>query len=292
MHIQISQLAKSYGAFRALEDISLTIRQGMYGLLGPNGAGKTTLMRILSTALPATAGTVTIGDCRLGRDDPAIRAMLGYLPQEFGIYKQLTGYEYLDYAATMKGMTHSRRRKEAVETVLELVNMTDKAKERTGRYSGGMKQRIGIAAALLGSPKLVIVDEPTAGLDPEERLRLRSLLSGLSADRIVILSTHVVADIADACSELAVLKRGRLAYEGSRERLLDRVRGRVWTGCVAESRFEALKRELKLISARKAAYGHEIRVLSDDEPFEGAIPARIGLDDAYIDALQAEVSGG
>lgn len=292
MHVQISHLAKSYGSFHAIEGISLTIRQGMYGLLGPNGAGKTTLMRILSTALPATAGSVTIGGNRLGRDDPAIRATLGYLPQEFGIYKQLTGYEYLDYAATMKGITNSRRRKEAVGTVLELVNMTDKAKERAGRYSGGMKQRIGIAAALLGSPRLVIVDEPTAGLDPEERLRLRSLLSGLSADRIVILSTHVVADIADTCGQLAVLKRGRLVYEGSRERLLDRVRGRVWTGYVAQSRFEEIERELNVISARKTAYGHEVRILSGDKPFEGAQPARIGLDDAYIYALHTGVSDG
>ncbi|WP_240041300.1 ABC transporter ATP-binding protein [Paenibacillus ginsengarvi] len=288
MFIHMDVLSKRYGKFQAVQDVTLTIGKGMFGLLGPNGAGKTTLLRVLSTTLPPSGGSVTIGNYRLGRDDQAIRSLLGYLPQEFGLPKQLTGYEYLDYAAVMKGFRHSQRRRTEVESVLEKVNMSARAKERTGTYSGGMKQRIGIAQALLGSPELIVVDEPTAGLDPEERMRFRSLLSELSANRTVLLSTHIVADIAATCCGLAVMKRGRLVYDGSLERLLETVRGRVWTGYVSESRFDGVRMESNVISARKAAYGYDIRVLSGTRPFEGATLAPAALEDAYLYVLRSE----
>jgi ABC-2 type transport system ATP-binding protein len=289
MQIQITNLVKKYGLFKAINGINLMIDKGLLGLLGANGAGKTTLMHILSTHQPATEGSVMIGDYRLGRDDQAIRSILGYLPQEFGLYKKLSGYEYLDYVAMMKGMTNSRKRKEAVGSLLEQVNLTGIAKKRMGSYSGGMKQRIGIAQALLGSPKLIIVDEPTAGLDLEERIRFRNLLGDLSTDRIVILSTHNVADIGSSCNQLAIMKEGRFVYQGTQEMLLERVKDQVWTGIVEESQYEAIKQQMKVISARKVAHGQEIRVLSDYKPFEHAQMARIGLEDAYINVIKAEV---
>lgn len=291
MHIQITNLGKTYGALHAISGVTLTIQTGIFGLLGPNGAGKTTLMQILATLLPADEGSVEFGDYKLGRDDQAIRAMLGYLPQEFGVYGNLSGYEYLDYVALMKGITNSRKRKEAVASLLEQVNMTDKAKKLMGGYSGGMKQRIGIAQAMLGSPKLIIIDEPTAGLDLEERIRFRKWLDQMGKDRIVILSTHIATDIGSSCGRLAMMKEGRVVYQGTQAQLLERVRGRVWTGMVEETRFDAIKPHLKVLSSRKTAYGREIRVLSGDgaKPFEGAEPAASGLEDAYMDVMKPEV---
>ncbi|MFD2170518.1 ABC transporter ATP-binding protein [Tumebacillus lipolyticus] len=291
MQIQITNLGKTYGATPALSGVTLTIQTGIFGLLGPNGAGKTTLMQILATLLPAKEGSVEIGDCKLGRDDQAIRAMLGYLPQEFGLYGNLSGYEYLDYVALMKGITNSRQRKEAVASLLEQVNMTDRAKKLMGSYSGGMKQRIGIAQAMIGSPKLIIVDEPTAGLDLEERIRFRKRLDQMGKDRIVILSTHIAADIGNSCSQLALMKDGRVVYQGTQAQLLERVKDRVWTGMVEESQFDAIKTRMKVLSSRKTAYGREIRVLSGDgaKPFAGAELAASGLEDAYLDVMKPEV---
>lgn len=287
MHIQITNLHKKYGSFEAIQGIDLTIQRGMFGLLGPNGAGKTTLMQILATLQPPTTGQIQIGAYKLGRDDQAIRSILGYLPQEFGIYKKLSGYEYLDYVGLMKGITNSRKRKEEIITLLDKVNLTDKARKRIGSYSGGMKQRIGIAQALLASPQVIIVDEPTAGLDPEERIRFRNLLGDLSADRIVILSTHIVADIESSCSQLAIMKRGRIVYQGTQDSLLNGVKDRVWTGVVEEYQFPEIRQQFKLISARKVLHGQEIRVISDGEPFPGAERDRVGLEDAYMGVMEA-----
>ncbi|SCW64396.1 ABC-type multidrug transport system, ATPase component [Paenibacillus tianmuensis] len=217
--------------------------------------------------------------------------MLGYLPQEFGLYGNLSGSEYLDYVALMKGITNSRKRKEEVASLLEQVNMTDQAKKRMGSYSGGMKQRIGIAHAMLGSPKLIMVDEPTAGLDLEERIRFRKWLNQMVKDRIVILSTHIAADIGCSCDRLAMMKEGRVVYQGTQAQLLERVKGRVWTGMVEETRFDIIKLHLKVLSSRKTAYGRETHVLSSDgaKPFEGAEPAASGLEDAYMDVMKPEV---
>lgn len=227
-------------------------------------------------------------DLVMGRDDQEIRKLLGYLPQEFGVYKKLTGYEYLDYVAMMKGIVNSRQRKQEINELLEKVNMTQHAKKRIGRYSGGMKQRIGIAQALLGSPRVIIVDEPTAGLDPEERIRFRNLLGELSADRIIILSTHIVADIESSCNQLAIMKQGRILFLGTQSDLLDLVRDRVWIGIVDESLYAELRKRTKIITARKVFEGHEIRVLSDELPFRGAELVRPGLEDAYMSVMEAD----
>lgn len=287
MDIKINDLSKKYGrSFEALKGITLNIKRGMFGLLGPNGAGKTTLMQTLATLQPPTSGEVSIGDYVLGKDDQAIRQILGYLPQEFGLYKKLTGYEYLDYVALMKGIKNGRQRKEEVTDVLEKVNLTNQAKKKVGGYSGGMKQRIGIAQALLGSPELIIVDEPTAGLDPEERIRFRNLLSDLSAERIVILSTHIVADIESSCTQLAILNRGTIVFDGTQEELLKQVENKIWHGTVDDGQFTELRQQTKMISARKVIGGQEVRVLAQSEPFAGAELARVGLEDAYMGVME------
>jgi len=291
LHIQMTNLGKTYGTNQAIHRVNLTVQKGLFGLLGPNGAGKTTLMQILATLTPPTEGQVTIGNYRLGRDDQAIRAMLGYLPQEFNLYKRLTAYEYLDYIAVMKGITNSRQRKAEVGTALERMSLTGKAGKKLGSYSGGMKQRIGIAQALLGSPALIIVDEPTAGLDLEERIRVRSLLGDLSKERIVVLSTHIAADIENRSSQLAIMKRGRVIWQGTQEGLLDGVKDRVWSGNVGEAEFEQIKQQTKVISARKERQAMNIRVLSGSLPFDGAEPAEAGLEDAYISVLETEGPG-
>lgn len=230
----------------------------------------------------------SLRDLVMGRDDQEIRKLLGYLPQEFGVYKKLTGYEYLDYVAMMKGIVNSRERKQEIAELLEKVNMTQHAKKKIGNYSGGMKQRIGIAQALLGSPRVIIVDEPTAGLDPEERIRFRNLLGELSADRIIILSTHIVADIESSCNQLAIMKQGRILFLGTQSDLLDKVRDRVWTGIVDESLYGELRQRSKIITARKIFEGHEIRVLSDEPPFQGAELVRPGLEDAYMSVMATD----
>lgn len=292
MKIEITKLVKTYGGdkgVRALNDIDLLIEQGMFGLLGPNGAGKTTLMQILATLQPHTSGEIKIGQYTLGRDDQLIRRMLGYLPQEFGVYKKLSGEEYLDYVALMKGMKNSRERKKAVAQMLEQVNLTDKRKKRIGTYSGGMKQRIGIAQALLGNPQVIIVDEPTAGLDPEERIRFRNLLGELSINRIVLLSTHIVADIESSCNNMAIMRKGSLLFHGTQEQLLQKVERRIWTGMIADSALLSLKERCKIISSRKLQHEHEVRVLSDESPFAGATPSRPGLEDGYIAVMEEAV---
>jgi ABC-2 type transport system ATP-binding protein len=207
MEITITRLTKHYGKVRALEEVSLQIGGGMFGLLGPNGAGKTTLMRIITTLVPPTAGKVSVGGADVMKDPGSIRQQLGYLPQEFGFYKSLNAYEMLDYIAVMKNIP-PKQRKSQVNNVLEAVNLQNTALRRVGGFSGGMKQRLGIAQALLGDPQLLVVDEPTAGLDPEERIRFRNLLARLSRERTVLLSTHIVADIEASCSGMAVLDRG------------------------------------------------------------------------------------
>lgn len=213
--IEISNLKKMYGSKCAIDDISLDIGTGMFGLLGPNGAGKTTLMRILATTVKPTAGTITIEGCTL-KSDSKTRAKIGYLPQDFTMYRNMTAYEILDYLAILSGI-ETKGRKELVYDTLKLVNMYKERKTRFGAMSGGMKRRIGIAQAIIHNPRVIIVDEPTAGLDIEEQIRFRHLLCELASNRAVILSTHIVADIEATCSELAVLKGGRIVYKGTIE---------------------------------------------------------------------------
>lgn len=268
---------------RAIEGLHLSIGKGMFGLLGPNGAGKSTLMKMLATLEHPTQGTIRIGDYVLGKDDPHIRRLIGYLPQEFGVYGKLSGIEYLDYVALMKQIGPAQKRKQLVNEMLERVNLGDKRRKRIATYSGGMKQRIGIAQALLGDPQVLIVDEPTAGLDPEERLRFRNLLTELAEDRIVLLSTHIVADIETSCRRLAMMRMGRLVFQGTVHELMDRVEGKLYAGTLEWAAIQALENQYPIISKRKSEHGYDIRVVCEAPPGHGleAVPPT-GMEDGYM----------
>ena len=241
MKLQIAGVGKTYnGRVQALRDFTLDVGPGVLGLLGPNGAGKSTLMRILATITSATQGTVTWNGHDIAREPDALRSALGYLPQDFGVYPNLNAVEFLEYLAAVKGIEAAAARRRIVE-LLALVNLTDASKRPLGGYSGGMKQRVGIAQALLNDPQLLIVDEPTAGLDPEERVRFRNLLSELSGERIVILSTHIVSDVEASATEIAILAQGQLVTHGAPEALLASVEGKVWEWLVSSAQLAELK---------------------------------------------------
>ncbi|WP_068777821.1 ABC transporter ATP-binding protein [Paenibacillus sp. FJAT-26967] len=278
--IEIRNLTKSYKKHAALQDVSLDIKQEMFGLLGPNGAGKTTLMRILATLLKPTKGSVRIGGIDLA-DAERIRPIIGYLPQYFHLYPQLTAIELLDYVAVMKGMNHPGERREQIRYLLEQVNLTDKARTKIRTFSGGMKQRLGIAQALLGDPRVLIVDEPTAGLDPEERVRFRNLLNQSSLSRTVLLSTHIVADIESSCSRVAVLSRGQVAFAGSLTELQACAEGKVWEAELGEREFAAYKPH-EIVSARRTSHGMLCRIVSEIRPAGDSIPVRPTLEDGYL----------
>jgi ABC-2 type transport system ATP-binding protein len=281
--ISIASLSKIYpGNVHALRDVSLEIGTGMFGLLGPNGAGKTTLMRILAGILSPTGGTATV----LGHDlitsagKQAIKEELGYLPQELGLYPDLSGAEFLDYIAILKGINDARERKRQIGELLELVRLTEKANARIKTYSGGMKRRVGIAQALLGKPQLIIVDEPTAGLDPEERIRFRNLLVDTAARCTVILSTHIVEDIGQSSNALAVLHLGQVKYTGSPRDLIAKARGNVWTITMPNgSRPDG---GLTIVSTLQLIEGVQYRVVGTPEGQYAAQPAEPSLEDGYV----------
>jgi ABC-2 type transport system ATP-binding protein len=282
MELVITNLSKSYKRdVHALDSISLTLENGIFGLLGPNGAGKSTLMQIMATLMRPTEGEIHYGDFRVGRDDHEIRKLLGYLPQSFGLYNKLTGREFLEYICLMKGIPADLR-KQTVSEVLDRVNLSDKADRKIRTYSGGMKQRIGIAQALAGDPKVIIVDEPTAGLDPEERGRFRNLLEELSVGKIVLLSTHIVSDMETSCRKLAVLNQGRLLYQGTSEALLRHVEGKVWGGEVTGAVWESGDVDGACLRRRRTAFGYELRVLSESQPFRDAALVSPSLEDGYM----------
>ncbi|WP_127585657.1 ABC transporter ATP-binding protein [Paenibacillus koleovorans] len=284
MNVQIDALSKVYsGEKQALSEVNLKIGVGMFGLLGPNGAGKSTLMQILATIIPPSHGKVQIGPYLLGRDDHQIRQCLGYLPQTSRFFDKLTGEEFLHYVALLKGIKSTKDRRAAVSSLLEKVNLQRQAKQRLKTYSGGMKQRIGIAQSLLGNPTIIIVDEPTAGLDPEERIRFRELLEDLGKDRTVLLSTHIVADIEASCQSLAILDRGKIVFYGSMKNLLSKVENRVWTAIVPESDYQWSGNRTCFVSRRKMVSGDfEVRMIADRCPYPGAQPATPNLEDAYL----------
>jgi ABC-2 type transport system ATP-binding protein len=282
LELTVSRITKSYkGGTYALEQVSLEIGTGMFGLLGRNGAGKSTLLQIMATLLEPTEGEVHYGPYKLGQDNHEIRRLVGYLPQSFGLYNRLTGREFLDYMALLKGMSAPDRSR-IVPEMLERVNMAGMADKRIRSYSGGMKQRIGIAQALIGDPQVIIADEPTAGLDPEERVRFRELLEELSIGKTVILSTHIVPDIENSCSRLAILDKGRVQFQGSPDGLLRQVEGRVWIGLLPgpDGAFHTV--EGTCIRRRKTSEGYELRVLSESRPFDGAELAEPCLEDGYM----------
>ena len=287
MQLQIENLSKTYrGNLRALRDFQLQMGPGVLGLLGPNGAGKSTLMRILATITQPTAGRALWNGTDIARNPDALRAVLGYLPQDFGVYPNLSAAEFLEYLAAVKGIGAASARKRVAE-LLELVNLAGVARRPLGGFSGGMRQRVGIAQALLNDPKLLIVDEPTAGLDPEERVRFRNLLSELSGERIVLLSTHIVSDVEAVATSIALIVGGRLVAHGAPEALLARVNGKVWEVVVASGELPALRQRHLVSNTAHRSDGVHARVVADTAPAPGARAVEPSLEDAYLAALAA-----
>jgi ABC-type multidrug transport system ATPase subunit len=282
MNIEINDLSKIYrGGVQAINTIDMTIPSGMFGLLGPNGAGKTTLMRILAGILRPSSGTIHIGeyDIHTERGRTSVKRILGYLPQELGMYPDLSAREFLDYVGILKGMDNRKARHQRVEELLEIVSLSNEASRKLKTYSGGMKRRIGIAQALLNDPKLLIVDEPTAGLDPEERIRFRNLLSDLGGDRTVLLSTHIVEDIAQTCRNLAIMKSGKVIFQGTTAELVGETRGKVWIittqGIKPEGNFT-------VVSTLNMGTTIQYRVVGELSPRAGAVPTEPSLEDGYV----------
>lgn len=287
MELTIEKVGKRYrGGVWGLRDFTLSLTPGVLGLVGPNGAGKTTLMRILATVTKPTEGRVLWDGTDIARSPNALREVLGYLPQDFGVYPNLNAVEFLDYLAAIRGVD-GRAARQRIGELLELVNLTDVRNRALGGFSGGMRQRVGIAQALLNDPKLLIVDEPTAGLDPEERVRFRNLLSDLSGERIVILSTHIVSDVEAAATEIAVLSRGRLLTHAAPEALLREVEGKVWECVVPSEGLAAVKERFLTSGAVRRGDGVHVRVIAASLPDPGAVTVPPTLEDAYLHAMSA-----
>jgi ABC-2 type transport system ATP-binding protein len=281
MELVIDRVSKRYGSHWALRELSLRCAPGLIGLVGPNGAGKTTLMRMIATLLPPTQGMIRWNGQDTSHHGGALRQVLGYLPQEFGIYPEFTGRQFLRYLAAMKGLpkavAHPR-----VDEVLGLVNLGAVADRRLTTYSGGMKQRIGIAQALLNDPELLIVDEPTAGLDPDERVRFRTLLAGLTASRIVILSTHIVADVEAVATRLVILREGQVLADTTPDDALTRAIGKVWTVTVGAATAERLQTAYRISALVSRPAGIQLRIVSATRPHEAAEVVEPTLEDAYL----------
>jgi ABC-type multidrug transport system ATPase subunit len=286
--LSITSLTHVYGnGTRALDAVSLEIPKGMFGLLGPNGAGKSTLMRCLATLQIPTAGAIRFDGIDVLAEPAQLRATLGYLPQDFGVYPRVSAYDLLDHLAVLKGLTGSGERKETVEALLNQVNLWDVRKKAIAGFSGGMRQRWGIAQALIGNPRLLIVDEPTAGLDPEERNRFNNLLAEIGESKVVLLSTHIVGDVTDLCSRMAILVGGRIVATGTPADLIDAVRGRIWTRPVEPEEIPSLRKQFALISTQLRGGRHVINVLADHAPDPRFEPVDAGLEDVYFSTLHA-----
>jgi ABC-type multidrug transport system ATPase subunit len=270
---------------RALDDVTLSVPKGMFGLLGPNGAGKSTLMRTVATLQTPTAGRITFGDIDILANPEQLRERLGYLPQDFGVYPRVSAYDMLDHMAVLKGIASARERKETVETLLNQVNLWSVRKKAIAGFSGGMRQRFGIAQALIGNPELIIVDEPTAGLDPEERNRFLNLLAEIGENVVVILSTHIVEDVADLCPRMAVLAAGRIQLEGAPLDLIQRSRGTVWAKTIARDALDDHRGRYEVISTRLFAGRTIVHILSDQDPGDGFTAVDGGLEDVYFATL-------
>jgi len=290
VEIEIRGLRKVYpGGVVALEGLDLTIPPGVFALLGPNGSGKTTLMRILATLLEPTAGEAYVAGHDVRREKGAIREMLGYMPQEFGFYPSLTAYETLDYFGLLCRMNDPKERRSRIEQSLANVNLGEYAGRKVSTFSGGMKQRLGIAQALLNDPRVLIVDEPTSGLDPEERIRLRNLLVELAGGRVVILSTHIVSDVAVTSEGMAILHQGRLRFSGKPAELLGRLEGRTWIIDIEEEELSRVREELFVTGVFRSATGMQVRVIEDEMSHPGGYQTAPTLDDAYVAAMNQEV---
>ncbi|MEA5139074.1 ABC transporter ATP-binding protein [Arcicella rigui] len=288
MQLTITNLNKTYSnGVQALQNVNLTINQGMFGLLGPNGAGKSSLMRTIATLQEADTGTITLGDLNVLTQKEEVRKTLGYLPQEFGVYPKVDAITLLNHLAVLKGITNSKERKELVESLLHKTNLWEARKKNLGGYSGGMKQRFGIAQALLASPKLIIVDEPTAGLDPAERNRFLNLLSELGENTIVILSTHIVEDVKELCQDMAVFNKGQVLYKGNPFDAIQEINGKIWRKRIQKAELEEYKKNFTLISDKLIGGSPVIHVLSDGNP-DGTFEAINGdLEDVYFTKIFA-----
>ena len=292
MKLSIVNVSKQYRHdFWGLRDFSLEFGPGVLGLLGPNGAGKSTLMRILATITEKTRGTVTWNGENIARHPDNLRQVLGYLPQDFGVYPNLNAYEFLQYMAAIKGLD-GKAAKRRIDELLQLVNLVDSARRPLGGYSGGMKQRVGIAQALLNDPQLLIVDEPTAGLDPEERVRFRNLLADLSGERIIILSTHIVSDVEATATSIAMINNGQRITHAAPETILQTVEGKVWTWVVSSEEFTRLKQSHLISSTARRSDGVHVRVVAEQKPVEDAKPVLATLEDAYLYFIQRSRAEG
>lgn len=288
MQLVIDRLSKTYpNGVRALNQVSLTIPTGMFGLLGPNGAGKSTLMRTIATLQLPDSGSIRFGDIDVVANPEAVRRVLGYLPQEFGLYPNLSAEMVLDHFATLKGVADTRERKELVKALLQQTNLYESRTKRVGGFSGGMKQRLGIAIALAGSPRLIIVDEPTAGLDPTERHRFLNLLAEIGSEIVVILSTHIVEDVRELCHSMAIIDRGEVVLTGDPAVVLDAVRGRIWKKAVSKSELDVVARDFDVISSRLVAGRPVVHVYSEGLPGDGFTQAEASLEDVYFHRLKS-----
>ncbi|MFI5229249.1 MAG: ABC transporter ATP-binding protein [Gemmatimonadales bacterium] len=287
MELRISGLSKTYGGGRrALGSVSLTIPRGMFGLLGPNGAGKSTLMRIIATLQQPDAGDVQLGDIDVLRQPDAVRKTLGYLPQEFGLYPNVTAERLLAHFAVLKGITDRGERDRIVAALLEQTNLADARRQQLGAFSGGMRQRFGIAVALLGKPRLIIVDEPTAGLDPAERVRFLNLLAELGEEAVVILSTHIVDDVSDLCSRMAIIDRGEIRLEAEPAAAIAAMEARIWQRSIERSELAEFQRTHAVVSAKLSGGRTIVRVVADEAPSSEFKPAQATLEDVYFAALR------
>ena len=285
--LTVTGLSKTYpNDVKALDDVSLTIPTGMFGLLGPNGAGKSTLMRTIATLQEPDSGSVQLGDINALRDKTALRRCLGYLPQEFGAYPRTSPVVMLDHVAVLKGITEKSVRKALVEQLLARTNLWDVRNKSIDTFSGGMKQRFGIAQALIGEPKLIIVDEPTAGLDPAERRRFQNLLAKIGEDVVVILSTHIVDDVSDLCPRMAIMGEGRILVQGEPQALTKKLEGRLWSKVIPTDEVTALPKSLPVVSTRMVAGQTEIRVVSPDRPEDDMTLVSPTLEDVYFATLR------
>ncbi|MCC2958120.1 ABC transporter ATP-binding protein [Massilia sp. IC2-477] len=283
MELKIRNLSKTYAnGVVALDRVTLTIPAGMFGLLGPNGAGKSTLMRILATLQECDSGSVFLDDIDVLDEKDEVRRMLGYLPQDFGVYPKVTAYELLDHFAQLKGLSHKHRRREVVDGLLQQTNLWEVRNQRLGTFSGGMRQRFGIAQALLGDPRLIIVDEPTAGLDPQERVRFHNLLSEIGEDKTVILSTHIVSDVADLCSNMAIINKGHVLLCGDPQDLTYEIEDFIWARFVTKQELPVFQKRHQVISTRLLTGRTLIHVYSETDPGDGFEPARASLEDVYF----------
>ena len=286
MQLSIKNVSKTYSNnVEALKDVTLEVENGMFGLLGPNGAGKSTLMRTIAGLQELDSGSITVGDIDVSKHKHELRKVLGYLPQEFGLYPKVNALELFDHLATMKGITDSKERDELTKSLLSQTNLWKYRNRKLGTFSGGMKQRFGIAQALIGEPKLIIVDEPTAGLDPTERNRFHNLLSAIGENVIVILSTHIVEDVSDLCSKMAIIKDGKVKLVGEPLTLVKDLKAQVWTGLVKKKDFKNVKNDHQVISSKLSMGKVQIRVLSDQKPIDGFKQVDPEIEDLYFSTI-------